>query len=78
MNEINGITVNHMRHTDKSYSMTIERAMTEEHRPMTDMCAKTHSTNVTFYGLTSDQMLALATGIFAEAYKAKASEECEA
>jgi len=75
---MNEIKVRHMRHSDQSYSMTIEREMTEERRPMTDMCAARHSTSVTFYDLTPDGMLELANEIMRQAFKIKDREEQDA
>ena len=70
--------VNHMRHTDQSYSLTLDREREEWEDcllTMTEMVAKRNGIAVTFYGLSIEGMIGLATAILAEAYKAKASEK---
>ena len=68
---MNDFQVRHLRHSDGTYSMTLERAMGEGHRPMTDMAARAHSTVVTFYDLAPEEMLSLGDAICAEARTAK-------
>ena len=75
MNTENTFEVRHCKHTDSTYSMTIERKMDAESRPMTSLDAKTYSTNVTFYTLTTDEMLELANAIMQQAFKIKERKE---